>query len=430
MSRHLFLGAAFVVLTTTPVLAVGWNLNSDSDATTNPQGVWSFGYSGDALDPAPFEIHTNMQMSGSGLRIWNHPLITGAPGNNPHPNIAFNTTGGVLEGHIQPGQFNMHPGPEHTGDYAKIRWTAPGSVSANQQVAITGFFHSGGGGLNDFHVLHNDNSLFDVLDSPDTEDLDLSATIGPGDTIDFVVGHGSNNSEGGDATSVDFIIIPIELQVDFEWQTDNSAAWTTGSNWSPSSVPGDSEDPFYSRHSATFGSAITANRTVTLDSPVSLRAIKFVNSSSYAIAGHGSVNLVADTAAPPDPTELTIGMGNHQFQAVVNLENDTTVTIANNSLLEFNNRLNLNGNTLTKIGPGTMAVSNMVVTGDGTIDLQSGVLVGPGAIGGDVVNDGGTISPGPPAVATNVVPEPTTMTLLWLATIVFFAVRGRLSTNT
>ena len=201
---------AVAIFAAMPVQAqTAWNLNADSDATTNPQGAWSFGFSGDAADPAPFNLHTNVFVTGSGLRIWNHPQITGPPGNNPHPNIAYNTTGGVLEGHIQPGGFNMHPGPEHTGDYAKIRWTAPGSVAANQQVQITGFFHMGGGGVNNFHVLHNGTSLFDAIDTAATENLDLTAIVNSSDTIDFVVGHGSDNVEGGDATSVEFIITTI-----------------------------------------------------------------------------------------------------------------------------------------------------------------------------------------------------------------------------
>ena len=86
--------------------------------------------------------------------------------------------------------------------------------------------------------------------------------------------------------------------------------------------------------------------------------------------------------------------GSHQFQSVVNLAASATVDVAGDSSLEFNNRLFLNGNTLTKVGEVTMAIDNNVLTGGGTIDCVQGTCCGTGTVGADLTNTGGTISPG------------------------------------
>ena len=426
MSRCFFFGTAFILLGTISANAQTWDLNADADATANPMGQWSYGRSEDPNDPVPFTLHTNTFNAGpnNDLRIWD--LASG------HPNIAYNKGVNVLESHIGPGEHNMHPGTDPNPDYAKIRFTVPGNVANHQQVQIQGLWDRPNptGGNDDMHIFHNDGNtateLFQNLGNIDDVPFDVTAVVNPGDWIDFAVGN-HDGSEGGGAASVDIVISvtgTVEPVVDFEWQADASAAWTTGTNWNPTGVPGNNTDPLYAKHTATFGSAITANRTVILDSPVSLRAINFVNSNSYAVAGHGRVNLVADTSGT-DPTEMVVGLGSHQFQAIVNLENDTTIITATNTLLEFNNRLNLNGNALTTVGPGTVAISNTVTSGGGTINLQNGTLAGSGTVGGDVVANGGTVSPGAPAQGANSVPEPTAITLVWLAILGLFAVRPR-----
>ena len=58
-------------------------------------------------------------------------------------------------------------------------------------------------------------------------------------------------------------------------------------------------------------------------------------------------------------------------------------------------------------------VSNDVVLAGGTIDVQQGTIAGNGTLGGDIVNDGGTISPGNSSVQANsLVPEPSTWLLM------------------
>ena len=169
--------------------------------------------------------------------------------------------------------------------------------------------------------------------------------------------------------------------------------WTTRGNWD-AGVPGVDETQ-NANHTVSFGNVITTNRTVFTDSNVTVRAITFDNSATYNISGLGSVTLVQGTATgSPADSSVTVDQGSHQFQAVVNLNDNTTANIASGSSLEFINRLNLNGNTLTKTGDGTLLINNSFNMGSGDIINNGGVIGGGGKISGSVDNARGTVAPG------------------------------------
>ena len=172
---------------------------------------------------------------------------------------------------------------------------------------------------------------------------------------------------------------------DYEWGVDATGSWDDASNWSGGSgVPSDSAK------TAIFGSAITAARTVTTDTTVTVKAIEFDNANQYVIAGAGSVNLEADSG----DASIDVVSGDHQFQAVVNLASNTDVAIAASSSLAMNNALNLAGNTLTKSGAGTLSINNDLTTAGGSVVMTAGTLGGVGTVGGDVTNTSGAVAPG------------------------------------
>ena len=194
----------------------------------------------------------------------------------------------------------------------------------------------------------------------------------------------------------------------------------TSSHWSPIEGPHGVESlPHVANTTAFFGNVIESNTTVTNESAVSVRAISFDNSNTYAISGTGSIHLVEGTQTTPNdltgPSSISVAQGYHEFQLRVSLENDTTVDVATNATLEFNNRLFLNSYTLTKTGTGKVAFNNNVSTGGGAVNCAEGDCTGTGTIGGDLNNLGGTISPGNSPEAINVVPEPTSIAALALA---------------
>ena len=205
----------------------------------------------------------------------------------------------------------------------------------------------------------------------------------------------------------------------YTWATDGSGDWNKSGNWAKD---GDGSVPNAGNHTAIFGSAIMSPRTAFTDTDVTVNRIEFSNTAhSYAVSGHGSVNLFA-TTDPNSPVNPSISVqGTHLFQAAVNLHAPTTADVASGSLLTFDGALNLSGTTLTKTGDGTLTINNRVTLGGGSVINAQGVISGVGTIGGDVVNDG-TISPGNSQAiadgdAPGQVPEPGALLLLLMGTL-------------
>ena len=210
---------------------------------------------------------------------------------------------------------------------------------------------------------------------------------------------------------------------DFTWD-GTSGDWNVAGNWTPNSngaLPGNSSAVLRFSHTATFGNSIGSDaHTVFTNTSVTVNAINFTNTlgGTYRIAGGPNINLMASTETLPTLPSIVVAAGSHEFQAPVGLHAATIIDIASRSSLEFNNRLNLNGNTVTKTGHGVLAISNDVVLDGGTINLQQGTIVGNGTVGGDVINDGGTISPGNRLAGggdnAGQVPEPASILLIGL----------------
>ena len=243
--------------------------------------------------------------------------------------------------------------------------------------------------------------------------------LGPTDKINKTLFYNRALTEGEIAQNLaagPTAVVPAGSEsLDAIWTTNGIGLWNDFLNWNMFSAP------TTVRHTATFGDVIDNPTTVVVDTAVSINAITFDHSVSYGIAGLGSINLGANTEMPPRLPLVTVAQGEHQFQVVTNLMDDTTVDVASGSTLTFNNALNLMGKTLTKTGTGEMAIRNDLVTAGGTLALQQGTVSGNGTVSGDVNNNGGTISPGNSAGDTgNLVPEPGTLALLSLGGLLGF----------
>ena len=159
--------------------------------------------------------------------------------------------------------------------------------------------------------------------------------------------------------------------------------WNHGTNWIPFGSP--------TNNTALFGDRITGPSTVFTDQPATLNKLVFDSSYRYLVAGGGGISLATAGLGAP---MIQVVSGDHEFQTSVTLLNDTTVEVADGSLLEFENQLSLGGNTLTKTGNGILAINNVLDSDGGMIDVQSGTVTGSGLIVGSLANSAGIISPG------------------------------------
>jgi len=269
----------------------------------------------------------------------------------------------------------------------------------------------------------------EYLGSPSTNDMvPASAWCGRTFRTDDTWLHFFNPAQ---TTLLHVFAISEELQIavpafpsHFEWHGDGVGEWNVAANWDLGQG-----FPNHPNHTARFAGAIGRPTTVVTNDPVSVNRIEFDNTSNrYAIGGLGSVNLVANTAPTPLDPAIVV-QGTHQFQAIVNVHNDTTVDIASGSKLSFNNLLNLTGNTLTKTGTGTLAINNQLNTGDGTLIGAEGTISGSGTVGGSLSNQGGTLSPGSSPALVASVPEPVSVfTLLVGAILMTWVERKRVRT--
>jgi hypothetical protein len=184
-----------------------WAMPSGFSTTANPNGAWSWGQSNAAGSLGSFELFP--------YRTWlleaPLPLWTVAGGNNQSNASAFINTLSTAYRNVLPGEVDVHPGPD--AHKAVMRWTSPLAGA----ITIVGSFGAGDHGVGiegnvDVHVITTDGAgtvtgdLFDVLNTPSTQNFNLATTVAVGDTVDFVVGNAGNWYY--DATPITVAITP------------------------------------------------------------------------------------------------------------------------------------------------------------------------------------------------------------------------------
>lgn len=179
--------------------AITFNAGADFSLTTNPNGVWQYGYSNSLGDS--FNLYSDA-INSFGLEVWRSNII------GLDPNFAYNSTANTIDpGGIlwEPGKLSFHPGPN--GQYSVLRWLAPSSGSFNVASTFTGLNYSQGT-TTDVHVIYNGAPLFsDFINGfGDSKSLTKTLLVSAGDIIDFAVGIGSNGTYFSDTTGVDAII--------------------------------------------------------------------------------------------------------------------------------------------------------------------------------------------------------------------------------
>ncbi|MBN2578636.1 MAG: autotransporter-associated beta strand repeat-containing protein [Pirellulales bacterium] len=117
---------------------------------------------------------------------------------------------------------------------------------------------------------------------------------------------------------------------------------------------------------ATFGSAIGAASTVTLDEAYTVKGLRFRNSAKYTLAGAGSLALQAESGN----ALIDVQQGSHDLQLPVTLGSHTDANAVGTTSLRFKHKLDLNGKKLSLGGLGYFYIDQQFVMHNGTLVLD------------------------------------------------------------
>jgi hypothetical protein len=180
--------------------ATVFNNAADFSATTNPDGVWSYGYLAAGATPvsSTFTPYASRATIAGGVDLWN---IAG--GGATPPEIFYNSSASVvrfLTITMQPHQAAFHPGP--SDQYSDYRFIAPRSGSYSLSVSFTGIDVEGT--TTDVHVLNDGASIYagNIDGYGNTEDFSTTLSLAGGAVVDFAVGYGLNHNYYDDSTGI------------------------------------------------------------------------------------------------------------------------------------------------------------------------------------------------------------------------------------
>lgn len=184
--------------------ASAYDASSSFSIGSNPNGVWSYGYTTSLGGTfIPYTL-TQSNTPLSGIDSWTANL-----GGTNTPIISKNTTSNNLMYSTvrwQPHQLTMHPGVN--GEYSVLRFTAPTTTTYSFAAGFIGqdIFH----GTTDVHVLHNSSAVWNgtVSGYLNTDSGSGLVAMTAGDFLDIAVGPGPNDYRF-DTTGVEFNVNPV-----------------------------------------------------------------------------------------------------------------------------------------------------------------------------------------------------------------------------
>jgi len=189
-----------------PVMATRgqvYNAAQDFSASSNPNSVWSYGYS-IALGGS-FILHT-ASLNSAGLDFWRTDIGPSAISAFHNPTMSvIRPVSSVV---VQPGELGFNPG--FNNEYAILRFTAP----FDSDYRITGSFAgmSTIGTSSEVHLLMDGGSALDgAVDGfgPGSgPSFDLTLRLNAGGFLDFAVGSGLRFANDQTALAVQIVPVP------------------------------------------------------------------------------------------------------------------------------------------------------------------------------------------------------------------------------
>jgi hypothetical protein len=193
---------ALVIAATSAAYGQVWQASADFSPTQNPNGAWQYGWTqslGSAFNLMPY---TTTQFCGT--PTWHAPQVSTylvIQKNHMSTPLTCGT------GTYPPFGLIIHPGPNN--ERSVLRWTAPAAGSCSISASFPGVSF---GPSSDVAVLHNGVVLGSGLVTTFAAGPSYFFTVAaqPGDTIDFLVGFGTNASYVGDATGL-FATVALDV---------------------------------------------------------------------------------------------------------------------------------------------------------------------------------------------------------------------------
>jgi hypothetical protein len=196
------------------------------------------------------------------------------------------------------------------------------------------------------------NGLNDTTYDPNTTDLNPA---GPSPFL--------NASNANGQFSPKLILSPVSMQpIDKVWRVDADEVTSVASNWTTEVAPGGVGDK------VSFATVITANRTVTIDTPLTLGTVRFDDDNNYTLTGN-TLTLQATGTTPAVIDVLDAhGNGAHTIAAPVVLASNLNITQVSTGALTISGAVdNSAGRTITKLGPGPLELSGAQTHGAGAV---------------------------------------------------------------
>jgi hypothetical protein len=136
-----------------------------------------------------------------------------------------------------------------------------------------------------------------------------------------------------------------------------TATWTADGDVSTSSIMNwRGELPATPYATANFGSLITAARTLTVDTTLTMADMNFDSANSYTLGGTGTITLDAISGV----TTINVITGSHTIAAPITLNRDLQITVTPSaSTLTLSGNLAATGKTITKLGAGAAQFANV-----------------------------------------------------------------------
>jgi hypothetical protein len=170
------------------------------------------------------------------------------------------------------------------------------------------------------------------------------------------------------------------------WNIDAAGNWSTVADWSVA-VPSGTDSI------ATFGSVISAARTVTLTAAETVGTITFNSSSTYTIAGTSTLSLNVSTGQ----ASINVSAGSPIISAPLSLLAATTITVTPAASTLTLSSLQTSSVSLTTAGAGTVSVNDLRLSSlniaSGTVSvIAGGTTASTSVLSSLNISSGGTLN--------------------------------------